>query len=173
MSETRELPELSERPELPDPWPLSPTDHMDYFHYVKQMYVPCYPFESFCKTCETGWLRKGRLCERFGHRFEEIEVKDWQPCLVFYDGHKSCYHGSKKLSILGKKLIDQETGEVLCTSFDHSCFGPYFDRQRERRQREQSRDAGDIRQEGDVREEIAELRMEVAELRRMILKIAQ
>jgi len=114
---------MSEQSAPTDPWPLSPADHMQFSHYLATKKVTCYPYERFCEKCQNTWLKQGNECLRNGHEFSKLNVtKDWVSCIVFYDGYRSCYHGSKKYLVSGRNLKDKH-GQKICDNFGDSPFG--------------------------------------------------
>lgn len=126
MLQEQRLQTLTRLP-IADPWPLSLLDEMQFLHYLEAKKVHCYPFEAFCEDCQNTWIRAGKACLYHGHEFQKTnpqncKLKEWKSCIVFYDGYRSCYHGSEQFWIRGESLIDKDEN-IVCTSFAQSPFG--------------------------------------------------
>ncbi len=104
------------------PWLMNIIEFETFCLYLKSKEEAiCYPFEKFCKHCTNTWLKNGILCLEHGHKFKSKDVT-MKTCLVFLDGHKSCYHGSKKFRIRGD-CLENYNGRVLSKGFLSSGFG--------------------------------------------------
>jgi len=76
------------------------------------------PKKCFAK----GVLKPGHLYLAHGHEFHELKDVEWETCLVFFDGYKSCYHGFRKFLIYGDRL-ETFSGRTICKGFSASPFG--------------------------------------------------
>ncbi len=104
------------------PWPMEEDQHNNFCLYIEsKKEFNCYPFEKFCETCTTTWLKNGQLCLDHGHEFQSIKSNS-KPCLVFFSGHKSCYHGKKEFLIRGD-CVETYNGRTICQGFSASPFG--------------------------------------------------
>ena len=106
---------------------MDPEQHMNFWWYLKSKkdLIDCHPYESFCQTCTNTWLKLGQECLAHGHEFHELKETNFETCLVFFDGHKSCYHGFKKFLVRGDTL-ETFYGRTICKGFRASPFGQEY-----------------------------------------------